>query len=143
MDTQPALSSAETPSVARMFFGDAYVGTRVLKEALHRMLGLPRDASSLWALLALGMLARALGSVAAPALRRMFRPRRPSSTDMITAGAVLRTIPGIIGGDSVRGTPLAGTMMTISLVTPTLRRIPARARKVPAALVAFRRGLGF
>jgi hypothetical protein len=61
------------------------------------------------------------------------------------AAAVVREIPGSIGGAHTRGKPFAGTMIAISLVAPVrrvLRLITAPVLRVPAALAAFVRRYG-
>jgi hypothetical protein len=61
------------------------------------------------------------------------------------AAAVVREIPGSIGGAQTRGKPLAGTMIAISLLAQVLqvfRLVTAPARRIPAALAAFVRRYG-
>jgi hypothetical protein len=118
---------------------DAYLLWRLFKEALRRITGVPTDASFLTTLFAVGVLANALRQLVAPSLKRV-RPTPPSFASIVMAGAVVREIPGSIGGDQTRGKPFAGTLITISLVAPVrrvLRLITAPVLRVPAALAAF------
>lgn len=139
---QPAPSRDQHPGTVRMLVGDAYIATRLFKEALHRITGIPRDASFLTTLFTIGVLANALGRVAARALR-VFRPRRPSLASTMMAGAVLREIPGSAVGVRARVRPLDGTLIAISLVAPaapSVRRIVVPVLRLPAVLAAFFRG---
>ena len=139
---QPALSRGEHPGGARMLVGDAYIGFRLLKEALRRVAGVPTDASFLTTIFAVGVLASALRRIAAPALR-LFRPRHPSFAGTMIATAVLRETPRGIAGAGARDTPFAGTLIATSLVVPVLRLavsalrlVAVPARRVGAALAA-------
>ena len=61
------------------------------------------------------------------------------------AGAVVREIPGSIGGAHTRGKPLGDTMIAISQVAQVLqvlRLITAPVRRIPATLAAFVRRYG-
>jgi hypothetical protein len=135
----------QRPSAARTHpIADAYLLWRLFKEALRRITGVPTDASLLRTLFAAGVLANALHAVAAPVLKRA-RPTPPSFASTVMAAAVVREIPGSIGGAQTRGKPLAGTMIAISLLTnvlQALRLITAPARKIPAAVAAFVRRYG-
>jgi hypothetical protein len=123
---------------------DAYLLWRLFKEALRRITGVPTDASLPTTMFAAGVLANALHALAAPVLKRA-RPTPPSIASSVMAAAVVREIPGSVGGAQTRGKPLAGTMIAISLLTqvlPALRLITAPARKIPAAVAAFVRRYG-
>jgi hypothetical protein len=119
---------------------NAYLLWRFFKQALRGITGVPTDASFLTTLFAIGVLASALRSVTAPLLRLLFRPWKPSFADTAMAGAVVREIPGSIGGVHARGKPFASTMIVVCLVAPMLqllRLITAPACRAPAALAAF------
>ena len=123
---------------------DAYLLWRLFKEALRRVTGVPTDASVLTTLFAVGVLANALRRVAAPSLK-LVRPTPPSFASTVLAGAVVREIPGSIGGAHTSGKSSAGTMITICLVAQVLqvlRLITAPARRAPAALAASVRRYG-
>jgi len=151
MDTEgraiahPTLSRNQPPGPARMHpVADAYLLWRLCKEALRRITGVPRDASFLTTLFAASVLANALRHIAAPALKAL-RRTPPSFASTVMAGAVVREIPGSIGGAHTRGKPLAGTMIAISQVAQVLqvlRLITAPVRRIPAALAAFVRRYG-
>ena len=66
------------------------------------------------------MLANALRHIAAPALKAL-RRTPPSFASTVMAGAVVREIPGSIGGAHTRGKPLGGTMIAISQVAQVLQ----------------------
>ena len=142
---RPAPIGDQRARVARTHpIADAYLLWRLVKETVHRITGVPKDASFLTTLFALGVLANALRRVAAPLLK-LVRPTRPSFASTVMVGAVVREIPGGIGGVHTRGRPLAGTMIAISLVMQVfqvLRVITAPARRIPAALTAFVRRYG-
>ncbi|HEY4427438.1 MAG TPA: hypothetical protein VGN08_04470 [Solirubrobacteraceae bacterium] len=123
-----------------MFFGDLYIGGRLIKEALHRAVGLPRDASMFSTLFVLGVAAAALADIAAPVLRRVFRPRRPSFAQAMIATAVAREIPRGIGGAQSRDTPFAGATITVSILAHALHALAGQLSRIPSAMVAFRRG---
>jgi hypothetical protein len=129
------------PSAGRMLVGDSYIAARLLKDVLHRTTGISRDASFLTTVFTIGVLANALRRIAAPALR-VLKPRRPSGADTMIAVAVLREIPGSIAGVQARGEPFVGTIIALSIVASGLRPLTASVRRVPAALVAFRRSFG-
>jgi hypothetical protein len=137
---RPALRPVEHPGAARMLAGDTYLTFAMLKEALRRITGVPTAASFLTTMFAIGILANALRSIAAPLLRPLFRPWKPSFADTAMAGAVVREIPGSIGGVHARGKSFAGTMVAVSLLAPmfqVVRLMTAPARRAPAALAAF------
>ena len=129
-----------------MLAGDTYITFRLLKEALRRIAGVSTDASFLTTMFAIGILASAFRDIAAPVLRRLFRPWKPSLADTVMAGAVIREAPGAIVGVRARGTPLAGTMIAVGLAAPALRLVVSAigligvaARGVRAALAAYGR----
>jgi hypothetical protein len=142
---RPAPIGGQRPRVARTHpIADAYLLWRLFKETVHRVTGVPRDASFITTMFALGVLAGALRKVAAPLLK-LARPTAPSFASTVMAGAVVREIPGGIGGVHTRGRPFAGTMIAISLVAQVLqvlRVITAPALRIPAALMAFVRRYG-
>jgi hypothetical protein len=101
----------QRPRMARMHpVADAYVLWRLFKVALRGITGVSTDASLLTTLFAVGVLANALRRVAAPLLKAV-RPTPPSFASTVMAGAVVREIPGSIGGVHTRGKPFAGTMI--------------------------------
>ena len=138
---QPGLRRVEHPGAARAHpIADAYLLWRAFKQALRGITGVPTDASFLTTMFAIGILASALRSIAAPLLRPLFRPWKPSFADTAMAGAVVGGIPGSIGGVHTRGKRFAGTMIAVSLLAPmlqVLRLITAPALRAPAALAAF------
>jgi hypothetical protein len=141
MEAQPALTGRRPPSVARMFLGDVYIGARLVRETLHRIVGLPRDASLLSTLFVFGVLASALANLVAPTLRRLFRSRRPSFAQAVIATAVAREIPRGVGGAQSRDTPFGGATITLSILAHALHVLTGRLSRIPSVMVAFRRGL--
>ena len=133
------------PGTVRLHpIADAYVLWRLFKVALRGITGVPADASLLTMLSALGVLANALRRVAAPSPKAV-RPTPPSFASAVMVGAVVREIPGSIGGAHTRGKSSAGTIIAISLVAQVLRvlrLVTAPARRIPAALAAFVRRYG-
>ena len=124
---------------------DGYLLWRFFKEGLRRITGVPTDASVLTTLFALGVLADILRRFAAPPLLKVLRAKLPSLASTVMGGAVVREIPGSIGGVHTRGKPFAGTMIALSTVPKMLQLlvlITAPVRRIPAALVAFVRRYG-
>ena len=107
----------------------------LMKEAVHRITGLPWSASFLATTFALGVLADALRRTAAPLLK-VFRPGWPSfaSTAMFTA--VVRYALRGIGGSHVSDTPFAGTMIALGLCGPGLRLVALPVHLFRAAVAA-------
>ncbi len=118
--------------------GDTYIAYRLLKETLRRVVGIPTDASLLTTIVVLGVSVSVLRRLAAPVLRAS-RPEAPSFATTMMAAAVVREIPGGIGGGPARNTPFAGTMIMISMVAPTLRVIAVFTHGVGAVLSALAR----
>lgn len=124
---------------------DAYLLWRFFKEGLRRITGVPADASFLTTLFAIGVLADILRRLTAPPLLKLLRAKPPSFASTVMAAAVVREIPGSIGGVHTRNKPFAGTMIALSTVSKmleALRVITAPARRFPAALAAFVRRYG-
>ncbi len=127
--------------LARALVGATCIAVLLIKDTLRRLAGFPRGTSFLATLFTFGVLADALSRVAAPALRAS-RPAPPSLASTALAGAVLREIPGRIGGDRARGVPFAGTIIAVSLAHPILRVLAdatAPLRGLPRALAGFLR----
>jgi len=123
---------------------DAYLLWRLFKVMLRGITGVPTDASLLTTLFAVGVLMNALRRVTAP-LRERLRPKPPSLASAVMAAAVAREIPGSLGGAHTRGEPLAGTMISVSLVAQllqVLRPVINLERKARAAFPAFVRRYG-
>jgi hypothetical protein len=126
-----ALNRYGDPGVARMLIGDVYIATRLLKEALRRIAGVPTGASFFTTMFAIGVLANAFRRVAAPALT-VLRPRYPSFAGAAMAVAVLREAPHAIAGARARDRRFTGAIIAMSLLAPALRRVAVRAQRARA-----------
>src|SRR5271166_5843172 len=87
--------------LARALVGATCIAVLLIKDTLRRLAGFPRGTSFLATLFTFGVLADALGRIVAPALRAS-RPAPPSLASTALAGAVVREIPGSIGGKHTR-----------------------------------------
>lgn len=106
------------------FIGATYIAVQMWKELLHRLTGTRRDASLPATILAGGILAGALHRHPASPTRhlaKIVRPARPSLEDSIMPAAGVRYALRSVGGDYVKDTPYAGTMIAVGLTAPALR----------------------
>ncbi|HMD57594.1 MAG TPA: hypothetical protein VKG82_09005 [Solirubrobacteraceae bacterium] len=134
----PARRRGRRPGPGRRLIGDAYIASRLFGHMLRRIAGVRPDASLLTTLFALAVLANALRHVAEPALK-VFRGPPPSLASTVMAGAVVREIPGSIGGAGTRSKPFAGTLIMISLAVPAVpavRRAVVTVLRLPGAFAA-------
>jgi hypothetical protein len=108
--------------------GVTYIAVLMWKELLHRLTGTRREASLPTTILAGGILAGALHRHPASPTRhlaKVARPARPSLADSIMLAAGARYALRSVGGEQVRDTPYAGTMIAIGLTAPALRLMAA------------------
>lgn len=118
-----------------------YIAYRLLKEMLHRVTGIRRDASLPTVVFASGMLAAAFGPVVAPVLRLFRRPSHPSFASTMMGAAVARYAARSIGGDKVEDTPFAGAIIAGSAVAPMLHLLAVPVQMLRSAWGAFVRAL--
>ena len=109
-----------------------YVSYLFLKEALHRTMGMDREASPV-------TVAVLVSSVLSPVVPvfRLFRPRRPPSPSLfsgMTGIALVRYAARSIGGAHVRETPFADAIIVSSLLAPAIALITLPLHLVQAAL---------
>src|SRR4051794_1017461 len=120
-----------------------YIAYRLLKEALHRLTGLDREASFLTTGFVFGVLAVATAPITAPLFRvfRLFRrrPPMPSLGTSAMAGAVVRHAVRGIGGDALRTTPFAGAIIATGLLAPSEELIALPVRLIRAAFAGIAR----
>ena len=112
-----------------------YIAYRLLKEALHRLVGVNREASVLTTMFVVSVLAGACRPVAAPLLK-LLRPRRPpppSFAGSVMAVGVVRQLTDRIGGEPLRTTPYANAIIATGLVAPAFRLVALPVQIVQAA----------
>ena len=110
--------------MVRLVVGGTAVALQVWKELIHRIMGTSREASLPTTILAGGILAGALHRHPASPTRlvaKVVRPARPSFADSVMLAAGVRYALRSVGGDHVKDTPFAGTMIAVGLTTPALR----------------------
>jgi hypothetical protein len=122
-----------------------YIAYLVLKETLHRLVGLERDASVARTIFTLGFVLDALSPLSAP-IRRALRPRRPprpSAAGGLFAYGTGAHVVQSIGGEPLRGQPIAGVFIGAAVFAGLARfsRVPVRLARAAAdaVLQAWRR----
>ena len=128
---------ARTPMPTRVF----YIAYRFLKEALHRVVGLDREASVITTGFTVGMLGVACQPLVAPLVRslRRARPSPPSFATICMGSAVVRHLARGVGGEQLQSTPYAGAIITASMVRPALQIALIPVHIIQAALVGLAR----
>jgi hypothetical protein len=117
-----------------------YIAYRFLKEALHRLVGIDRDASVPTTVFTLGVLGVAAAPVVAPvasALRR--RPALPTFPTTVMALFTVRHLAREIGGEPLRSTPYSGAIITAAMFRPAIAILMLPVRLAEAALAAMGR----
>lgn len=120
----------------------AYIAYRFLKEALHRLVGVDREASVLTTAFTITVLATALRPVAAP-LFRAARPKPPPLPSFASGAmgvAAARHLTSSIGGEPLRNTPYANVIIATGLVAPAFRLVALPVHLVQAAFAGVVRG---
>jgi hypothetical protein len=116
-----------------------YIAYRLLKEALHRLAGMDREATVAATALTAGIVAGASGPIVAPVTRAMRRrPTLPSPLALGMALAVLRHVCRGIGGEALRETPYAGAIIASAMVSPAKQivMLPVQAARLALSQVA-------
>lgn len=124
--------TARTHMPTRIF----YIAYRFLKEALHRVVGLDREASVITTGFTLGVLGAACRPLVEPLVRplRRGRPSLPSFAASCMGLAVVRHLARGIGGEQLQSTPYAGAIITAAMVRPAFQIALLPVRVIQAAV---------
>ena len=109
-----------------------YLSYLFVKEALHRIVGMDREASPF----TVAVLVGSVLSLIVPVFR-LFRPRRPPSPSLfsgMTGIALVRHAARRIGGPDIHETPFADAILVSSLLAPAIALITLPLHLVQAAL---------
>ncbi len=98
-----------------------YLAYCLLRELNHRLTGVSRQASPVTTFFVTGVLLSAASPVLRP-FRRM-RPQRPSLLAAGTLVAVGRHLTSVVGGEPLRDTPHANSLIALGFVAPALELI--------------------
>jgi uncharacterized membrane protein YraQ (UPF0718 family) len=117
-----------------------YIAYRFFKEALHRAVGLDREASVITTGFTVGVLGAACQPLVAPLVRPFRRRRvRPSAATSFMGLAVVRHLAQHIGGEPLRSRPVARWIIAGALLRPALQIALIPVHVVQAALAAMAR----
>ncbi|HEV2980787.1 MAG TPA: hypothetical protein VGX51_05100 [Solirubrobacteraceae bacterium] len=112
-----------------------YIAYRFLKEALHRAVGLNREASVITTGFTLGVLGAACEPLVAPLVRTLRRkPAPPSAASSFMGLAVLRHLARGIGGEPLNSRPVARWVIVGAMLRPALEIALLPVHVVEAAL---------
>jgi hypothetical protein len=99
-----------------------YIAYRFLKEALHRVVGLDREASVITTGFTVGVLVAACQPLVAPLMRPLrARPSPPSVATSFMGLAVVRHLARGIGGEQLQSTPYAAAIIAGAMMRPAFQ----------------------
>jgi hypothetical protein len=116
-----------------------YTAYLLLKEGLHRLTGMSRDASLGTTLFTSGMVLSAGARLTAPLRRALRRPSLPSPATVAMSAAGVRHVARSIGGEPLRDTPYAAAIIASGMVLPAWRVALLPVRVVQALFAALAR----
>jgi hypothetical protein len=117
----------------------AYIAYRFLKEALHRVAGMDREASVATTVFTLGMVAAACEPFVEPGRRRLRKPSPPSRASGAIGLVLVRHMARRIGGDALKDTPYAAAIISLAMVRPAWQLMLLPVRAAEAAMAQLRR----
>jgi hypothetical protein len=127
------------PGLLAMLLRATFLAYGLFKEALHRLVGMDRNASPATTVFVSGMIAGTLASLATPLVRRLRQPLpMPSLGSGLLAFGAARNAAVAVGGEPLRDTPYANAIIVTGFVSPAARIAALPIQMVTAAFVGMR-----